>query len=1430
MKGMKYFQLIICWSLIIGQSHAQTENNIQSKAYAVIIGISQYQNTGIPSLNYAAKDATYFSNWLKSSAGGMVPDYQVKLLVNNDASIASIYHSFTWLTQVAKENDRVYIFFSGHGDMEIDSASISKGYLLAWNSPQNNYVNNAISVDDLNKLANKLSIYNKVKVILITDACHSGKLAGDFFKGKQLTAHNLQTVLNNEVRMASCAADELSAEGPGWGGGRGVFSFYLMQALNGMGNQENKDTITINDINQFLNASFATDKVLASEKHKQHPVIDGNPNFTVAVVDTISRKTYQTAIEQNNLINTNSPAGLQSLASLGPQPIDYFIQLLQNSDLESHINLEQCFNLPAQKIPTKIIENCLHFYQSISTTSDSLNKTKEQLNNNRLILYKKHYSETNGLPLAIGLQVDSIDKRLAVIEKKLDELIYWASRINTDTLNQLINQLKKNTFLVVRFNENFIQAIQQKAQDMINAYLIGDIAELEKRQYYYSGTRSYNSLLAPLQLAVSLAPKNDYLFQILNTQFYYIAGLTSRLQIAVSKNQDSLLTMAFKQQYHALNLQPYAAYIHNELGNLFMYKKRYDSAEYHFNIAAVLAPTWAIPWSNRIRLNLALNNLKKAKAAINIATSLQSNLSFVNVNAGLVMEKENNWLAAESYYQNAIAKNNVHYLPFERLAIVYLKTGEYAKADYFFYQAKKRKEQFAINDNSFSLGIELGGANPGKQFELEKITCSIDSNAWHNKELQPYTLLASALQHINNAKANTDEIISELNNAIKLKPGLPLAHHYLGKLWYQKQNWLQAKNALLQSIALSKNDSAFNLSILKPGSLISDSCLLAIFQNFSFHFIEDHYLLASTYEKLQLTDSAIHQYRIISTFENTWQIQQASFNNFSAPGNSMWGLHKQYHFKSIKVQFDKNIVQNSVILPIQLNKNYEYSFEIYSNTHPDYIYVSLSQNEWANNINLRHPLPKIIFYQCVNNKIIFSDDPGSSTLTVNLFETEKMEKRKNNIDDFLVYQYETPINMGGAIKAARLLEGRGNYVQAEQILLNQVYLNRLAADIRQQKFINGIYGPEQWTPFNFYWLTINRALESETYNFYNRMMNLFPRDFLWKEKAGLFLYKRLALTYHQMPIDEQPSFYEKSKEYAYPFMAADDLPEQPDIVFELSGSAETIRIPMAVYNPVQNASNYLQQSIQLSGDAHAQKKVLEPLAELNSWMGEVQTANTYYTALLRLQPGDANFRNKFIAYLLHNNQLTAAKNQLDSLYDRKQLNRRQLLLLAQFHLLNNPMTNLSVFFKNFVPTSSDEKNTLYILYAKQQLMQGKIHKALNWLQDSIKYILIKPVSEFAKFNTNTNPGIFRLYAMASMNAVLQHDDKALAILKQALEAGFNYKYVLDADNAWDRFRNTTKWKMLLNNYSVYIDYENMNLFSDDYKAPVSYRFPKAGIQ
>ncbi|MEJ7674855.1 MAG: hypothetical protein WKF59_19700 [Chitinophagaceae bacterium] len=98
-----------------------------------------------------------------------------------------------------------------------------------------------------------------------------------------------------------------------------------------------------------------------------------------------------------------------------------------------------------------------------------------------------------------------------------------------------------------------------------------------------------------------------------------------------------------------------------------------------------------MPWSNKIRLYLALNNTENAKDAIRIADSLQPNLAYVNVNAGLVMEKDSNLLAAESYYRNAIAQNNVHYLPFKRLGFIYLQIGKYALADSFFMEAKKEK-------------------------------------------------------------------------------------------------------------------------------------------------------------------------------------------------------------------------------------------------------------------------------------------------------------------------------------------------------------------------------------------------------------------------------------------------------------------------------------------------------------------------------------------------------------------------------------------------------------------------------------------------------------------------------------------------------------------------------------------------------------------
>ncbi|MEJ7674853.1 MAG: hypothetical protein WKF59_19690 [Chitinophagaceae bacterium] len=216
---------------------------------------------------------------------------------------------------------------------------MSKGYLLAWNSPATNYRNNAISVADINENANILSTINKAKVIIITDACHSGKMAGDFYKGRQFTAANLQLVLNNQVRLASCEAGQEAAEGPYWGGGRGVFSYYLLRGLQGLASTESNGVIKLNSLETFMNTSFRSDENLILEKHKQNPVIDGSPIFPIAIADTETRNSL--IFSGNKPANIKStPAGLQSLKTLGLQPIDYFFQLPKRLNLILYLILK----------------------------------------------------------------------------------------------------------------------------------------------------------------------------------------------------------------------------------------------------------------------------------------------------------------------------------------------------------------------------------------------------------------------------------------------------------------------------------------------------------------------------------------------------------------------------------------------------------------------------------------------------------------------------------------------------------------------------------------------------------------------------------------------------------------------------------------------------------------------------------------------------------------------------------------------------------------------------------------------------------------------------------------------------------------------------------------------------------------------------------
>ncbi len=235
---------------------------------AVIVGISDFEDPNIADLRFADRDAESFAAFLGSKAGGALPADQIRTLTNARATLASIQSALSWQLATAGAGTTAYIYLATHGDIEATEL-VSSGYLLAHDTPYNNYNLLALGVeyldDHLAALADK-----GVLVILITDACHAGSLAGNAVAGRRLTAARLMEPQANEIRLLSCQPYELSFEGERWGEGRGAFSYHLVRGLSGAADSDHDRRIDLYELEQYVQ-----DQVSADTDREQHPEVAG---------------------------------------------------------------------------------------------------------------------------------------------------------------------------------------------------------------------------------------------------------------------------------------------------------------------------------------------------------------------------------------------------------------------------------------------------------------------------------------------------------------------------------------------------------------------------------------------------------------------------------------------------------------------------------------------------------------------------------------------------------------------------------------------------------------------------------------------------------------------------------------------------------------------------------------------------------------------------------------------------------------------------------------------------------------------------------------------------------------------------------------------------------------------------------------------------
>jgi len=161
---------------------------------------------------------------------------------------------------MALEDDRVLIYFAGHGFV-----FQGKGYLAPYDISLKNIAGTGYPMDSLGMVVgSRIKAKNKV---LLTDACHSGAIT----PGAQ--NENLSSsLLNIHKSLFSLTASrdrEQSFESPDWGGGHGIFTYYVVKGLEREADENTDGIVTADELAEYVRRN-----VREATNARQNPTSD----------------------------------------------------------------------------------------------------------------------------------------------------------------------------------------------------------------------------------------------------------------------------------------------------------------------------------------------------------------------------------------------------------------------------------------------------------------------------------------------------------------------------------------------------------------------------------------------------------------------------------------------------------------------------------------------------------------------------------------------------------------------------------------------------------------------------------------------------------------------------------------------------------------------------------------------------------------------------------------------------------------------------------------------------------------------------------------------------------------------------------------------------------------------------------------------------
>jgi peptidoglycan/xylan/chitin deacetylase (PgdA/CDA1 family)/tetratricopeptide (TPR) repeat protein len=217
------------------------------ESWAVVIGIDDYASW--PKLRYAVNDAKGVQDVLVNKLGFKTEN--VFTVFNAEATrknILSLFHDKLADPALVQKDDRVFIFYAGHGATRKLASGRELGYIIPVEADNAHFYADAISMTDISDVAEAIPAKH---LFWVMDSCYSG-LALVRGGGNVDSRNYIQETsrrLARQMLTAGGADQQVADSGPN---GHSVFTWVFLQSLQGEGDLNKDGYITASELAAHL--------------------------------------------------------------------------------------------------------------------------------------------------------------------------------------------------------------------------------------------------------------------------------------------------------------------------------------------------------------------------------------------------------------------------------------------------------------------------------------------------------------------------------------------------------------------------------------------------------------------------------------------------------------------------------------------------------------------------------------------------------------------------------------------------------------------------------------------------------------------------------------------------------------------------------------------------------------------------------------------------------------------------------------------------------------------------------------------------------------------------------------------------------------------------------------------------------------------------